>query len=398
MNNKQRQLSSARKKFNKKNANKKENIPKKKERNIKLKVNNFFGFNKSKQKEINNENDSVQQKTERTNETKNKRRLANNDNIYDIKVNEVKTCLVCGEILSLKDIQNNKLNCKHLFCFDCIFEYLKEKINNNQFLEIHCLQKDCNKILDSNIVVKFLIKDKPLLEKYNKLIKRNQLKLDPNIQLCPFPDCESYAKKKKNDKYVKCIHNKHKFCFNCLKDWHGTSPCQNNSLNNSLTVLENSDTVKRCPKCKFYIELRDGCNHMTCSNCRYEFCWLCLDKYTSGHFNKGRCKGLQYAKHKRTCCRTIIDIYLLRFLLIFLKSLAFGIVAPYLIIFRIYFKIYDDCINIRNEFSMVLLCISGNLACLALTAPLTSITCFIAILMIFIWPLNDCLFDLVFCS
>ena len=88
MNNKQRQLSSARKKFNKKNANKKENISKKKERNIKLKVNNFFGFNKSKQKEINNEN-SVQQKTERTNETKNKRRLANNDNIYDIKVNEV---------------------------------------------------------------------------------------------------------------------------------------------------------------------------------------------------------------------------------------------------------------------------------------------------------------------
>ena len=212
MNNKQRQLSSARKKFNKKNANKKENISKKKERNIKLKVNNFFGFNKCKQKEINNENDSVQQKTERTNETKNKRRLANNDNIYDIKVNEVKTCLVCGEILNLKDIQKNKLNCKHLFCFGCIFEYLKEKINNNQFLEIHCPQKDCNKILDSNIVVKFLIKDKPLLEKYNKLIKRNQLKLDPNIQLCPFPDCESYAKKKKNDKYVKCIHNKHKFC------------------------------------------------------------------------------------------------------------------------------------------------------------------------------------------
>lgn len=98
MNNKQRQLSSARKKFNKKNANKKENISKKKERNIKLKVNNFFGFNKSKQKEINNENDSVQQKTERTNETKNKRRLTNNDNIYDIKVNEVKYCLVCGEI------------------------------------------------------------------------------------------------------------------------------------------------------------------------------------------------------------------------------------------------------------------------------------------------------------
>ena len=138
------------------------------------------------------------------------------------------------------------------------------------------------------------------------------------------------------------------------------------------------------------IELRDGCNHMTCSNCRYEFCWLCLDKYTSDHFKKGRCKGLQYAKHKRT--------YLLRFLLILLKSLAFGIVAPYLIIFQIYFKIYKDCINIHNDFSMLFLIISGNLACLALIASLTSITCFIAILMNFIWPLHDFLFDLVFCS
>ena len=135
---------------------------------------------------------------------------------------------------------------------------------------------------------------------------------------------------------------------------------------------------------------------MTCSNCRYEFCWLCLDKYTSGHFNRGRCKGLQYAKHSRTCCKTIIDIYLIRFLLILLKSLAFSIVGPYLIIFRIYYKIYDDCIKIRSEFSFILLCISGNFACLALTATLTTISCLLAILMIFIWPLHDCLFDLIF--
>lgn len=398
MNNKQKQISSSRKKFNKNNANKNENIPNKKERNYKLKVNNFFNFERKNKKEITKDNEIYQQKTEKTNETKNNKISTNNDNIYDIKVNDkkVKLCLVCGEILKLKDIKNNKLNCKHLFCSDCIFQYLEEKINNNQFLEIKCLQEGCNKILDSNIVVKFIHKDKQLLEKYNKLIKRNQLKLDPNIQLCPFPDCESYAKKKKDNKYVKCIHNKHKFCFNCLKDWHGTIPCQNNSLSNSLNVLENSDTVKRCPKCKFYIELRDGCNHMTCSNCRYEFCWLCLDKYTSDHFNRGRCKGLQYAKHSRTCCKTIIDIYLIRFLLILLKSLAFSIVGPYLIIFIIYYKIYDNCIKIRRDFPFILLCISGNLACLVLTATLTTISCLLAILMVFIWPLHDCLFDLIF--
>jgi hypothetical protein len=34
-----------------------------------------------------------------------------------------------------------------------------------------------------------------------------------------------------------------------------------------------------CPGCKRPIQKRDGCDHMKCSQCRYEFCYKCLANY-----------------------------------------------------------------------------------------------------------------------
>src|SRR3546814_401309 len=55
-----------------------------------------------------------------------------------------------------------------------------------------------------------------------------------------------------------------------------------------------SANTKRCPKCTTPIEKNEGCNHMTCRKCRYEFCWICMqgwslhDASTGGFFQCNR--------------------------------------------------------------------------------------------------------------
>ena len=45
-----------------------------------------------------------------------------------------------------------------------------------------------------------------------------------------------------------------------------------------------------------YTEKNEGCNHMTCASCKYQWCWLCEGQYIYGHYDTGKCKGHQFTK------------------------------------------------------------------------------------------------------
>ena len=321
-----------------------------------------------------------------------RKKNSNNESINTSK-NYDEQCLICEEPLKKEEIDNNILECFHFFCDDCYFEYLKEKVNNNQIKKIKCLYKDCDTILYDNFIVRKLCRDMDLCDKYKKLQKRSQLLLDPKVQLCPFPDCESYAKKEDDNNFVTCIENKHQFCFNCLKGWHKNKKCDD-KVDKSFENWRNSFKVKRCPKCKFFIEKNEGCNHITCSNCGYQFCWLCLSKYDGEHFSIGRCSGLQYADC--TFCSSRIINFFYQFLFVILKGAAFAICLPFAIVFFIYYQFFHKCINIYDDCPLIFYGIAGTLSCLNFIMCGLTITSFIFVLMIFIWPLQDKVFSIVF--
>lgn len=67
---------------------------------------------------------------------------------------------------------------------------------------------------------------------------------------------------------------------------------------------------KQCPRCAILIEFTHRCNHMRCTSCRHDFCYLCLTPWntTRGLCSAGRCElwdedRLEEAAEKRVLVR-----------------------------------------------------------------------------------------------
>ena len=240
--------------------------------------------------QINNNNNNIHQNNEenlldKSNDTKPK------------KESIVKQeCEICSVHFTPND--NNKLkNCGHAFCDDCWYNFLSIKIKENRINTIKCLDFDCQEKPDDYFVVNLLKNDSALIQKFKKFKLELEIINDPNKKLCPFPNCDSFLELKNPEiKYVKCLNN-HNYCFFCLNNPHGQLPCDM-KINNALDEYSKTNFIKKCPKCGIITEKIEGCNHIICSKCNYQWCWLCNNEYTEGHYTHGKCKGFQFFRPK----------------------------------------------------------------------------------------------------
>ena len=322
----------------------------------------------------------------------------NNYEDYNYKYESEKECGVCGDTIESKDIPKIKLPCKHYFCIDCWKEYLKEKINNANVYKLTCMQSKCNHILEEKFIKTILDKDEGLQEKYDKFLKRKKL-MDSNkkIKFCPFPDCDGYAEKKFK-KYVKC-NNGHEFCFECGAAPHGLKPCSK-IIDKGFEEWKSHTLVKRCPNCKFWTEKNEGCNHMTCSQCRFQWCWVCEKECVAGHYEFGPCKGLHFERvnndedakrlMRENCdCCCVIGWLITNF--IYLLIYFFMMPCFYLAVLGFkYLDDYDNCGSIvfySMSFVPFFICYE------------VLFTCYIAVFTViglFIWPLHRFLKNMLF--
>jgi len=205
-------------------------------------------------------------------------------------------CGICYDEMEAKNAYS--LRCGHTFCKTCWVSYATDaskEIPLMNFLDLRCPHHGCS----TRVMTHDLQRLEPcLIPKWNDAIVRKFIEEDSSYRYCSGPDCgcvavrsnQSIATFSRSVK-VTCTTCTTSFCFGCGQDAHAPAKCQDitkwNHLQGSsqLWVKHHS---KPCPGCNVPIEKNQGCNHIQCSHCNTDFCWLCL-KILNSHLEPHTC-------------------------------------------------------------------------------------------------------------
>nr|XP_030713152.1 ankyrin repeat and IBR domain-containing protein 1 isoform X5 [Globicephala melas] len=227
--------------------------------------------------------------------------------------------------------------CGHDFCRGCWESFLNLKIQEGEAHNIFCPAYDCFQLVPVDIIESVVSKemDKRYLQFDIKAFVEN----NPAIKWCPTPGCERAVRLTKQGSNtsgsdtlsfpllrapaVDCGKG-HLFCWECLGEAHEPCDCQTwknwlqkitemkpeelvgvseayEDAANCLWLLTNS---KPCANCKSPIQKNEGCNHMQCAKCKYDFCWICLEEWkkhsssTGGYYRCTRYEVIQHVEEQ----------------------------------------------------------------------------------------------------
>lgn len=141
----------------------------------------------------------------------------------------------------------------------------------------HIPLKHVDKLFD----VKFKIKWN---KKYEEYTTKNRI-------YCPAKGCGEWIKPSNifldrssgatgGRKYGKCPSCRTKVCCTCNGRWHMGSDCPKDEDTQKFAEIAKQEGWQRCYNCSAMVELKEGCNHMTC-RCTAEFCIICGAKWKS---------------------------------------------------------------------------------------------------------------------
>ncbi|PHH49372.1 E3 ubiquitin-protein ligase arih1 [Ceratocystis fimbriata CBS 114723] len=176
------------------------------------------------------------------------------------------------------------------FCKDCLGQHIQIEIRDKAteaLGNIKCPSQGCKRTLRLAEIELYAPPD--VKARYYDLMNTAHYSDDPDFMWCVNGDCQYGQIHPPNATKVQCSRCSQVMCFHHRGPWHQGQTCaQNDARTDTATDEWLQDNTKPCPKCQTPIEKNGGCYHMTCSSCRFEFCWDCLCDWVYANFNLQR--------------------------------------------------------------------------------------------------------------
>ena len=199
----------------------------------------------------------------------------------------ITNCGICYDEVAQDEMY--EMACRHPFCLPCWYAYVRSGLDERPSVattvfSMTCPEQDCNeRITKEDVHIVAL----DILKRLDDIELQAFLAGSKNYSSCPGPDCKAVAQMvlTSNEKgfqpnaTVQCPQHHPPYCFACSGHPHQPAKCDafaewNRIFGSSQFWVKKN--AKPCPGCKAPIEKNNGCNHIRCSLCRHDFCWLCL--------------------------------------------------------------------------------------------------------------------------
>ena len=186
--------------------------------------------------------------------------------------------------------------CRAKVCTSCAKSMVAVNVSEGR-THILCPASGCSKPLDRDYILCHLL-TYDMKNKYERFRLNDERgfgkKACPNCCLItertdiqPFKSKSRKKSKTTPDEYmIACESCAFEWCFNCQSPWHKGTSCENYKEGDGLfkkwRKTRNERHVpncQRCPKCKVFIEMIEGCNTMVCNQCSTKFCYQCGGRF-----------------------------------------------------------------------------------------------------------------------
>jgi len=193
--------------------------------------------------------------------------------------------------------------CQHIQCVRCWKGLTKVSVFDQRRGYVKCGGDKCRTKLGGREFETMIGLDHKTKNQRLRWVREEFVRSRSDIKYCPHPDCPNAVKRQRRGLHVGKIaecKNGHAFCFECggfphdpatcdqARKWHETSAklkaqyttksknSDSKQTNDLATLVWLAKNTKACPKCNTNIQKNEGCNHMTCSKCSHQFCWICM--------------------------------------------------------------------------------------------------------------------------